>query len=105
MDLKKLIHERVTHTRLGDGEIVSITKNNVSVKFAKGEVQFFSFPNTFKNNIIRFIDIDHDEVLKEIEEAEKAPIEPVKPVEVKKAEPKPAPKPKSVEKKEEPKPI
>ncbi len=105
MDLKKLINERVTHTRLGDGEIVSITKNNVSVKFAKGEVQFFSFPNTFKNNIIRFIDIDHDEVLKEIEEAEKAPIEPVKPVEVKKAEPKPAPKPKSVEKKEEPKPI
>lgn len=43
MDLKKLINERVTHTRLGDGEIVSITKNNVSVKFAKGEVQFFRF--------------------------------------------------------------
>lgn len=71
MDLKKLINERVTHTRLGDGKIVSITKNNVSVKFAKGEVQFFSFPNTFKNNIIRFIDIDHDEVLKEIEELRK----------------------------------
>lgn len=67
MDLKKLINQKVTHTRFGNGFIVNITKNNVSVKFKNGEVHFFSFPNTFKNNIIRFIDIDHDEVLKEIE--------------------------------------
>lgn len=70
MDLKKLINQKVTHTRFGNGLIVNITKNNVSVKFKNGEVQFFSFPNTFKNNIIRFIDIDHDEVLKEIEKEE-----------------------------------
>lgn len=68
MDLNKFINQKVTHTRLGDGHIVHITKNNVSVLFVKGEVQFFSFPNTFKNNIIRFIDIDHEEALTKIDE-------------------------------------
>lgn len=75
MNLKKLINERVTHTTLGNGQIINITKNNVSVKFAKNNVQFFSFPNTFKNNIIRFIDINHDEVLAMIAEDEKPIIE------------------------------
>lgn len=78
MDIKKLINERVTHSTLGNGHIIDITKNSVSVKFAKDKIQFFSFPNTFKNNIIRFIDIDHDEVLMRIEKEKPTVIEPKK---------------------------
>lgn len=67
MNLDKLVNQRVTHTKMGDGQIINITKNNVTIRFNNEQVQFFSFPNTFKNNIIRFIDIDHDEVMAALE--------------------------------------
>lgn len=72
MNLNKLLNQRVTHTKLGDGQIINITKNNVTIRFNNEEVQFFSFPNTFKNNIIRFIDINHDQVMTSLEEKSKS---------------------------------
>lgn len=72
MNLDKLLNQRVTHTKMGDGQIINITKNNVTIRFNNAEVQFFSFPNTFKNNIIRLIDIDHDQVMANLEEKNKS---------------------------------
>lgn len=77
MKLQKLIGQKVTHTTHGDGKIHSISETNVSIIFPKDGLQFFSFPNTFRNNILRFVDIDHDEVLASLDKKEEPEVKAV----------------------------
>lgn len=77
MNLERLVGEKVIHTTLGEGKIIDISEVNVTVKFNRGGVQFYSFPNTFRNNILRFIEINHDEVLDSLDKKEEPKIKTV----------------------------